>query len=283
MRRILNIGGSFLSTDPDALIFISNWELNTGVTMLERQRNAVIELYKGLKGLNTTNGTDFWTECINNGAYIFPQVPLTDTTANALAYEVELVSNGVLKGEFIGFNPGDITINGVLGGTGKYFRPSSALNIYDDYDVTNFNLGFYSRTNNISTTMDWSQNGQNYCFTRISSTEMRWRLARTSDNRYFTMDSSQGLITNQNLVDVRSASKNGEFIGTNANLYDPVSSGTFVFHAYNNGSESFSLWSPRQLCLYYVGINALDQTRLDDWYELWQRFQTNIILGGRQI
>jgi hypothetical protein len=278
-RRIINIGGSFLSLDPDALAFITNWEANTGVTMQQRQRDAVIELYAGLKGQNTVNSTDFWTIATTNNAKIFPLVPLTDTAANALSYELEMVSNGVLKGSYVGFSSGDFTQFGVIGGTGKYFNPF--VNIPNDFDITNFLIGTYCRTNSGDSTLDWGQNGRYYSFRRLATNVLRFRMSNTGDINQTNNDSS-GLISEQAIGTTKRSMRNTAFLGSNAQANDPAAASGLLFHAYN--LDSPSSFSTRQLCTYYVGMNGFSlQSILNDWYELWQRYQTNVIDGGRQV
>jgi hypothetical protein len=281
-RRVLFGKQDEVVYDLDALVFISNWETNTEIEMQKKQRLAVNELYKNLKGLNTINKTDFWTEATTNGARIFPLVPLSNATANAKAYELDMVSNGVLKGTYNGFVAGDFTSQGVIGGTGKYF--TTGVQIHSSFNAANVSMGIYSRSNISSVTIDMSQNGAIYAYTFIAGNELRSRFMDVNDLRQFGVVDSLGLIQVQNNATTRGNTKNNIINPTTrVGAVNTTDTGEVTFHAYNNGAGTINQFSLRQLCLYHVGMNSFNQTRLDDWYQLWQRFQTNVVNGGRQV
>ena len=285
-RRIINIGGSFLSTDPDALEFITNWELNTGVTMLERQRNAVFELYKGLKGLNTTNGTDFWTSSVSRGAVIWPYVPLTNTTANALAYELDVVSNGNYKGTFVGWSAANFTQFGVGRATTheNTFRTGKSPQSYPRNDVV---VSVYSRTNN-------NNSGFEAGAVESGFSQVRYRLrggANTNPGVWLNsttaasidpIDRSDGVCTAQRINGTTVQYIRQNVVHTTASNNSGNQTSTQLFFYDINGISAQN--SLRQLCMLSYGLAAFTtQEMIDDWFEIWQVFNTNIIPGGRQI
>jgi hypothetical protein len=283
-RRIINIGGSFLDLDPDALAFITNWEANTSVTMQQQQRDAVIELYAGLKGQNTVNGTDFWTDAVSREAVIYPLVPLTDTTANALSYELDMVSNGVFKGTYNGFVAGDFTQNGVIGGTGKYFDMGKPSNLYG---TTTNSFGFYTTSNLAQNSNAIGESGAsningNTLNCRNGVNQFTYRL--NNDTRVTISNSnSQGLFYVYNINTTKRAIINNTVLNstTQSNL------GQNNLNKYShcaNDDGTPNLFTTRRLCMYYDGVVIPDNDNArEDWYELWQRFQTNVIDGGRQV
>jgi len=286
-RRIINIGGSFLDLDPDALAFITNWETNTGVTMQQRQRDAVFELYAGLKGQNTVNGTDFWTDAVSRGAVLFPLVPLTNTTANALAYELDVFSNGVFKGSFINFLPADFSINGVTGAsntTNRHFNIGKKPNQYLQNDVMVF---VYNNDNATFTRNDYGASDA----TDANSTRGRLKTGTNPDTIYTINQASAVNYTNNNVIGTnvfqRINNTTIQYIKNN-NILDTTTSNStgranfnMVYHAYNRAG-SLVTPSGRRFCGYGFGLASLKtQEEIDDFDQLIQRFNDNIIPAGR--
>ena len=142
---LASVGGSIpFVFDSDALQFINEWETNTTVTMPTTQRLAVNDFYRGLKGEGTPNGSNLWSLATSVNARIFPLIPLTDSTANGLAYSLDAVSNGVIKGTYTNFISADFTQNGVIASTTKFFNSGVAPNVYN---INSMALSVYSRTN----------------------------------------------------------------------------------------------------------------------------------------
>jgi hypothetical protein len=287
-RRIINVGGSFLSIDPDALAFITNWEANTEVTMQQRQRNAVNELYLGLKGQNTTNSTDFWTDAVEREAVLFPLVPLTDTTANALAYELDVFSNGVFKGNFNNFLDSDFTINGVTGQTGATNKHFNILKRPIDYLQNDVMLLCYNNDNGRRTQNDAGASDASDA--RVTN----WRLkSGAGDQALFTVNQTGNTvfvgvddILGFNAIQ-RTASNQtsniikNEIISTNTINSSGRSSLDMIFHAWNRNG-AIQTPSGRRFCGYGYGLASLKtQEEIDDFNELIQRFNDNIVPDGR--
>jgi hypothetical protein len=271
--------------DIDALEFIENWEINTNTTMLLRQRLAVNDWYRGIKGEGTPNGSNLWTLATSTNARIFPLIPLTDSTANALAYSLDAVSNGVIKGTYTNFVSGDFTQNGVIGGATKFFNSGVAPNFYN---INSMALSVYSRTNlaananfdfaasDAGTSNAYILNSMNAAnqFNFVISNNVPLTPPIISDSRGFN------LIQNNNTS--KSAVKDGVTLST---VVQPLSGQTIrnlYFHSWNNnGTTSNS--SVRQLCFYEAGMPFLSVNELIDFYTVVQRLQSNVIAGGRQI
>lgn len=263
--------------DGDAREFIKNWELNTNVIMPLTQRMAINDFYRGMKGEGTTNGTNLLAIAKANGTKIFPQIPLTDTTANAAAYSLDAVSNGVFKGTYINMVAGDFTQNGVTGGAGtKYFNPS--INMYDDYGLE-ASFGYYGRTPHEGSSIAMGQNPNHYLFTPSTAVSITCRLGFGGNNCNITSTDGTGFIgvtRNQNTI--RSIQNFG-FRATVNSAFIVDASPTFTIHAYRGASH----FTKRQMCFYWAGLKNLNQNELDDFYTIVQRLQSNVIPAGRQI
>jgi hypothetical protein len=264
-------------TDPDALEFITNWEANTSAVMPNTQRLAVIDWYKGMKGHGTTYGTDLLSIARSVNTRIYILIPLDDSNASASAYELDAVSNGVLKGSYVNMVAGDFTPQGVTGGTGKYFDPT--INLDGDY-VTNYGFGIYCRTDQIATTIDAGQNSANYMFTQISNDITRTRIGSTSDFN-FSVPNGTGFIGVQTTNTVRRGFNDGVFNSFNSYTKGSFTSSSLLFHAYNGDSPS--LYSNRSLSFYYAGMKFFNNDELADFYTVIQRLQSNVIPSGRHI
>jgi hypothetical protein len=284
-RRVTYYNSSYASFqyDVDALEFISNWETNTEVTMETTQRLAVDELYKGLKGLNTVNGTDFLTDAKSRGAIILPLVPLDNSNANALAYELDMVSNGVYKSNLVGYVSDDITPLGLQGASTKRVNTGKTAADYSSSDVM---IGVYNRTSGNINLDDYGVSDGNVS----SSLALRGRIYNgltiyrqiVNNTVYTTTTEGTGLITHQRISSSQvQPIENNIIIQTSNAAFQGIPTQTVWFNRRNGSS---ALGTNRQYCLFYYGLKHLaTQEEVDDWYELWQRFQTNIITGGRAV
>jgi hypothetical protein len=118
------------SGDVDATAFITAFNTNTGASMDAVQQTAVVNAVQGLKGEGLTfNCTRLWDTLVAGDARWYPYCPIDDSTANALAYQMELFTASA-AGTFVGFVGGNFTPNGLTGGAGKYLRTGIAPNAY---------------------------------------------------------------------------------------------------------------------------------------------------------
>jgi len=244
-RRVTYFNSSFASFDPDALEFITNWEANTSAVMQETQRLAVIDWYRGMKGEGTPNGSNLLTIAKTNGARIFILIPIDDITSNASAYELDAVSNGVIKGSYNNFTSGDFTALGVVGGPTKSFDSGVASN---SYSADNFGYAFYSRTNSRANThADAGSGSDGFVQTRTASNTFNGRVNNSVDIGLISNMDSRGLFQLQRGLFVGDKVKNGVVLVSDIR---PGSTNTkiYTFHNY------LTLYSPRQLCFYAVWL-----------------------------
>lgn len=264
--------------DVDALAFITAHETNTGVSMGSIQKNAINNFYKRLKGIGTPNGSNLHAMAVTNGARIFPLCPIDNSTANALAYELDMVSNGVQKGVYHNFVSGDFTPQGVIGGTGKWFDTLINATTYSLSDVS---YGYYSRTNLSNATVDFGNSSRTTLYGKNGVNA----IVRIND----TTTSS---VANANSLGLQLISRNGttKYFTKNATKYS-VATGVAVvsssikifFHANNNGSNVSANESSRQLSMYINGLDDLTANETTDLYDVIQNYQTEVITGGRQV
>jgi hypothetical protein len=271
--------------DLDALQFIANWELSTSATMPLTQRMAVNDLYRGLKGEGTTFGTNFLTSAKSRGAVLYPLVPLDDSTANANAYRLDAISNGVIQGTYNGFVAGDFTQNGVIGGVGKFFNstvaPSNFLagdvsaSIYSRSNIAQAGYVLGSRNGSVSQTLLNPR--------RITNPQLLYNVNDNSTGGSTMGGGSDGFYNIQRLSNVLGVFKNAvNVVGTGGALNVTLSTNNYYAHASNNNGVT-ELESTRQLCFYSFGLIGFSANQLADFYTVIQRLQSNIITGGRQI
>jgi hypothetical protein len=283
---LASVGGSIpFVFDSDALQFINEWETNTTVTMPTTQRLAVNDFYRGLKGEGTPNGSDLWTLATSVNARIFPLIPLTDSTANGLAYSLDAVSNGVIKGTYTNFVSADFTQNGVIGGPSKFFNSGVAPNVYN---INSMALSVYSRTNlaaNANFEFAASDAGTSNAYLLNSmnaANEFNFIISNTTSLTPPIISDSSGFNLIQNNNTSKSAVKNGVTLSTVVQPLTGQTTRNLYFHSWNNDGTTTNP-SVRQLCFYEIGMPFLSVNELLDFYTIVQRLQSNVITGGRQI
>lgn len=277
LRRsmLFSLGG----LDADALVFIGNHEANTGASMGSVQKIAINNFYKRLKGQGTPHNSNLHSMAVANGARIYPLCPINDTTANALAYELDMVSNGVIKGVYNNFVSGDFTPQGVIGGATKFFN--SGINA-TNYSLTNVSYGCYIRSNISSNIQgDFGNDGRISLYPRNVSNLILVRVndvtngaTGNSDSRGFYIISKNG--TNKYL------SKNG--VKSSLPSVPLVSNANSIFfHGLYASPTTVSNTSSRQLSMYIMGLYDLTVNQTQDLYDAVQNYQTEVITGGRQV
>jgi hypothetical protein len=266
--------------DGDAREFIQNWELSTGVIMPLTQRIAVNDWYRGMKGEGTTYGSNLLAIAKSNNARIYILIPLDDNNANASAYELDAVSNGVLKGTYTNFAGGDFTPQGVIGGATKFFNSGVAPS---DYLQNDNSFAFYNRTLNPPTGYVMACNtGAGNIFGTI--------LRNTGSNGYaINSGVANQTFTNTSYLRVQRTSsvnteiyRDGYYINNQTNSSNSGTSIDVYTHA-RNFNNSVTNESSAQLCYYEIGMPSLTSSENFDLFTVIQRLQSNVIAGGRQI
>lgn len=267
------------SWDADALVFIGNHEANTGASMGSVQKTAINNFYKRLKGIGTPHNSNLHAMAVTNGARIYPLCPINDSTANALAYELDMVSNGVNKGVYNNFVSGDFTPQGAIGGTTKFFN--SGINA-TNYSLTNVSYGCYIRSNISSNIQaDFGNDGRVSLYSRNVSNLIVTRVNDVTNSATGNSDSRGLFIISKNGT-TKYYSKNASKLTLSSVL--PVSNANSIyFHGLYASPSTVANPSSRQLAMYIVGLDDLTVNQTQDLYEAVQNYQTEVITGGRQV
>ena len=272
-----------VSEDPDGNTFISAHETATGVSMGDVQKSAIHELYFGLKGYNLSayNYNDLYTSLDAAGSKFYPYCPTDDSTASAAAYQIELF-NPSSPGTFVNFVGGDFTPDGVIGGSGKYLRMQVSP---DDFNADSIGFDWYVKT--VS-----SGNGQ---FDMGSFEANKYTIVAASHNGrfYYNMNSGSvapfktitakaGLFSADRIFDEGlKANYNAEFHAVDNNSSIVPTTYEIYGHAYN-GSGTAGAFSLRELN--WLGVrSSLCQSEIDQLNFIIDRYQTNVITGGRNV
>lgn len=281
-KLIFKIPYEFEPCPAEALAFISAHETATGLTMGDTQKSAICGLVERLKGTGTTYGSDIWTTAASRGALIHPLCPIDDSTANASAYSMELLSASSV-GTYNNFVSGDFQPTGVTGGSTKYFNTAIAENTYAQDDVSHY---AYSRT-------EVSEVGA--LFGNFTTSGTAYVPRDTVSDRQIVRVNSVGFdITNSIVVSTgliglqRDSStsvktvKGGVVVITDTETSTTPLAFSMWYHC-QRLSGSPSRESGRELAFYVYGLQSLTTNELADFYEAVQWYQTNVITGGRNV
>lgn len=273
--------------DVDALLFIAAEELATGLSMGSVQKNAINNLYKRLKNtIATPNGSVLYPKFILSNARIWVQCPVNDSTANAAAYNIELMSKSTL-GVFNGFVSGDYTTSGITGGTaGKYFDAGISPNSYPLNDICD---GVYIRTVATSATypfgtIDGSSNGAALILRSTSGTATGFQVNdATVTNFSGTVALNKGLILLQRASSTaKTVWRNGVQTNTTNVTSTSLTTNNYYFHGLNNNGAAGN-YNNKQICSYFVGLPSLTANEHADLSWIINLYQTEVITGGRQV
>lgn len=265
----------------EGLAFISAHEAATGTTMGTVQKQAICGFVSRLMGNGTTYGSDIWTTAVSRGAVLYPLCPIDDSTANANAYSIDLFSQSAL-GTFNNFIAGDITPNGVIGGSTKYFDSGVAPSAFNRDNVLS---GAYCRNTPTILTANGSANtgGINrHLFLFRSTNDCIGAINTNSSTIYAT--STIGLLGFGRLTSATEyANKNGALLTGSSTTAATQTANNVYFHGQNIGGVPSNTGGDAQLAMYYVGMQNLTVNELADFYEAVQWYQTNVITGGRNV
>jgi hypothetical protein len=125
------------SGDVNASAIIAAHNTVTGNTMGSVQQAAVLNAVLRLKGAIGTFNVRIWDTAISQGWEWLPYIPINDSTANALAYSVEFFdpSTTVTLNNFVS---GDFSVDGLVGGSGKFIEKKHAPDDYPQNDAFGF-------------------------------------------------------------------------------------------------------------------------------------------------
>jgi hypothetical protein len=275
-----------VSSITEAGTFITALETQTSDTMNGRAKDAVNRLVWMLKGNDTTNSTDLWTLLTATNAAWYIYCPNDDATAYFDGYKIDLL-DPTHTGTFINMVAGDISVEGVKGGSGK------ALNMDvqpADFDLNSIMCHFYQskyRFEYITVPMgvhltNQGTNGVS-AFWQFNTTASVVRVNNAGGGSYPTKQSITGVMSfgRDSATQVKTAT-NGNYDGT-ANVAS-VSAITedFYAHGYQNASTGVST-NPSSNT--YAGFSVTPWLSADeylDFSEAWDEFNKIVITNGRK-
>ena len=276
MANYITYGSSFTSftCSVEGLAFIAAHEAATGLTMGDVQKTAICGFIDRLKGNNTTNGSDIWTKAVSSNALIYPLCPIDDSTANANAYNIELISQAAL-GNFINFVPADITPNGVQGGTGKYFNTTVNHSLYPQ---NNNSIGGYINIGNTGSEQIAGVTPPNF-YLQASTVSFIWRLNSSGGGTYIDAVRDGMFIAQRNNSNNTNLYKNGVLVSSISLASSTPASKSVFFHRVSGLNTYFS----GRFTMYIYGMPSMTPNEQADFYEAVQWYQTNVITGGRNV
>lgn len=261
--------------DPDALEFISAHEAATGLPMGDTQKTAICGFVSRLKGNGTTNGSDIWTTAVNSNALIYPLTPIDNSTANADAYSVELIS-GSTVGIYFNFLPADITPSGVKGGTGKWFNTTTPPNTYPQDDAS---IGAYITVGTNASSIIGGSDTPPFLL-QNSASSIIYRLNTSSGGSYIDPNRIGFYMAQRENATKTTLYKDGVNVQSILLTSGVPSSKNTFFHQRNSLSGNYY---DGTLAMYVLGLPSLTDNEQADFYEAVQWYQTNVITGGRNV
>jgi hypothetical protein len=274
-----------VSSITEAGTFITALETLTSDTMEGRQKDAVNRLVWMLKGNDTTNSTDLWTLLTATNAAWYIYCPNDDATAYFDGYKIDLL-DPTHTGTFINMVAGDISVEGVKGGSGK------ALNMDvqpADFDLDNIMCHFYQSKYGFNQTVPMgvhlttqNTNGVS-AFWQGNATQAIIRVNNAGGGSYPTKQSITGVMSfgRDSATQVKTAT-NGNYDGTANVASVSAISEDFYAHGYHNASTGVSTFpSPNT----YAGFSVTPWLSADeylDFSQAWDEFNKIIITDGRK-
>lgn len=244
-----------------------------------KQKYTLTHFYSMLNGRNTTYGSNL----IPKIYALYPYCPIDDTTANATAYSYNLIDPTQFQVTWTGFVPADYSISGVTGGSGKY--GDTNLNILNNIGTLAHGLDVYIRTQSTRSEgeMGAFKGSPPYDGGNI------YPYSPGGDNHFINT-----FIAYTTLQSVRTSLQSVDYDGTNVRKYrNGVSyavqaqsigtpqSLTYILHARRFGAsiQDYSIKSNAGFSI----RQPFTTNEMVDFNEAWQWYQTNIIIGGRNV
>ena len=273
-----------INADADANAFINAHNAASGQVMAALQQEVIQGTFQRLKGSGTTNGSDLWTIFKNSGTRIFPYTPVNDATVNVVAYGLDMIQ--LESQTFHGYIPADYSVNGLIGGTGKYTKTGMYTT---DFDINNIGGDVYRRTTSNAIQMSFG-----------TMTASVWSSA-TDGYSLWTRYSNQ-IFTHANSGWVGSAATNGightamqRTSNSNVALYKngvllanltkaSVAQSALEIYGHAMNSSVGDIYNdPSEHAWLCPARPKLTDNEMQDYYEVIEYYQSNIITGGRNV
>jgi hypothetical protein len=271
--------------DADALTFIAAHEAASLTTMDTLQRTAINNMYLRLKGWDTSNGSDLWSLFDNTKHAIYPYAPSSDTAASAGGYSLNMVDPSAFTITWVNFVPDDFLPSGLAGnGTSKYGR--TGVNILNVIGTWDFGVDVYLR--NQANRSDSNAGGflaatpyhgmdhtPYYSATDISY------IGNTTVGYGTTQPTRTGLMSIQRSGTTQTKHRNGVQYDSRA-VTGILPSIEIYIHARNYGGAA-NFYSQRNIAGIAASRPHFTAAQMADWSEIWEKYNTEIITGGRNV
>lgn len=258
---------------PVASTFITAHDAATGLTMAPTQINAIGGFVSRLSGIGTTNGTDFIGGALAPTS-IYPYCPSDDSTASAAGCRLDLFRNNDIT--YTNFVSGDFTPTGVTGGTGKIADTGIDIDAaaYNDYMFS-----FYSRDAGASGRVMGGLNtaGSRALDAGFAGATTYVNFYRFGSSFTDTIVNTQGLFTEWFENQYRNTTQFATRTSDNVTLDN-----TNIFLHSRNFNGAANAPSSNEFAGFAIGAKNFTAAAIQDWFEAWDWYQTNVITGGRQ-
>jgi len=282
MGKIITYGSSFgngLICNAYGLSYIAALETAYGATLPTTQKEVICSTFGMITGTGTPNESDMTSLLLTDlDSRLFLYCPFDDTTANFDAYKI---STNLQTGTFNNFVSGDIGVNGISGGTGKYLDFGVSPSVFGAETAFLCYVGDNVRS---SGSNDMGSSESNFSIrtginTRNNSNN-RSSFVNQSTTDNISSTNSQGLyIVNRVDSSTNKVYKNGVLNQTNSTGGGTGTTNNTYGHA-NNLGGSVDRESPRELMT--LGIfSKLTDNQAEDLAYLINYFNSNIITSGR--
>jgi len=278
-------GSLTVSSITEAGTFITALETLTSDTMGGRAKDAVNRLVWMLKGNDTTNLTDLWTLLTATNAAWYIYCPNDDSTAYFDGYKIDLL-DPTHTGTFINMVAGDISVEGVKGGSGK------ALNMDvqpADFDLNSIMCHFYQSKYGFEyaqVPMGVHQTNQNTIgisvFWQFNATQAIVR-ANTSASSFLDKKSITGVLSfGRNSSTQVKVATNGNIDKTGSTASVSAIAEDIYGHGYQNASTGASTSPSSNTYAGFAVTPFLSDDEYLDFSEAWDEFNKIVITDGRK-
>ncbi len=273
-----------VDADAEANAYIAAHNALSGMVMGAHQQLVVQGMYQRLKGTGTTFGSNLWTIFKNSGTRIFGYTPVDDSTVNVAAYGLDMIQLALQT--FHGYAPSDYTVNGLIGGVGKYTKTGMYTT---NFGLNNIGGDVYRRTTGNGFEMSFGTMTSNYWG---SATDGYTLWPRYSGSIYTHANSgwvgglgSNGIghtamqrTSNSNI----SIYKDGILLA-NLNKVSVAQSALEIYGHATNSSVGAIYNDPAEHAWLCPARPMLTANEMSDYYEVVKYYQENIITGGRHV
>lgn len=274
-----------VSSITEAGNFITALETLTSDTMGGRAKDAVNRLRWMLGGNNTTNSTDLWALLTATNAVLYIYCPNDDSTAYFDGYKIDLL-NPTHTGTFINMVAGDISVEGVKGGSGK------ALNMDvqpADFDLNSIMLHTYQSKYGLeylTVPMGVHETNNNTvgvsAFWQFNQTQAIVR-ANTSGSSFLNKQSTSGILSfGRNSSTQVKVATNGSIDATGSTASVSAIAEDIYGHGYQNASTGASTNTSSNTYAGFAVTPFLTDDEYLDFCEAWDDFNKIVITNGRK-